>query len=100
MCESEQNRQQHPAKQYKLCFPDAADEETIDDGFQTRKSRKRCADHLILKEGELPFSPSHPFLFTSAEETDCGCVDLETEGVIPPAGSRATGRQDKVEAAW
>lgn len=28
-------------------------------------------------------------LFTTAEETDCGCMDLE--GVIPPAGSGATG---------
>lgn len=37
----------------------------------------------------------HPFVFLCRGDR-LWCVDLETEGIIPPAGRRATGSRDNV----
>lgn len=92
MCEDKHRRQQQPAEM-KFC-PNCV-------SMITRRKEKNRFSRLKDFKRKVNFlSVRLTLLFTSAQETDCGCVDLETECVIPAAGSRATGRQDKVEAAW
>lgn len=101
MCEAKQRRQQPDKMQFctNCVSMITRRKEKIAGKFQTERCRKRCSRSQDFKRKVNFLSGRLALLFTTAEATDCGCVDLETEGVIPPAGSRATGRQDKVEAA-